>query len=424
MRTLFALVDCNNFYVSCERLFRPELEGRPVVVLSNNDGCVIARSNEAKALGIPMGAPYFRYRPLIEQHGVAVFSSNYGLYGDLSSRVMTILQEMEPEVEIYSIDEAFVLLPDQPCADHAGRAREIRRAVRQCAGIPVSIGIAPTRTLAKIANRFAKKEPVHGGVFDLGGRKDTDALLASVAVEDVWGIGHRHAQRLRRHDIRTALDLKNSDDEWIRKQLTVAGLRTVMELRGIPCITPDQQPVPRKSVVSSRSFRRPVSSPAELREALSTYVSIAAAKLRREGLAATILHVFIRTSPHRTGQPQHAGHVTLTLDEATAATPVLIRAARKGLQRIHRPGHAYQKAGVMLTGLTTAGRVQRHLFRPSPGDSAPLLEAMDRINDRWGRDTLRYASCGIDRPWRMAQDRKSPAYTTRWDELPLVRAST
>ncbi len=423
MNTVFALVDCNNFYASCERLFRPELEGRPVVVLSNNDGCVIARSNEAKALGIPMGAPYFKHRSIIEKNRVEVFSSNYALYGDLSQRVMSILQQLEPEVEIYSIDEAFIRLPVSRNVNLTEHALDIRKKIKQYTGIPVSIGIASTKTLAKVANRIAKKNPGCQGVFDLSAGEDVDELLAGIEVGDIWGIGRRHTEKLNRQGVMNGLDLKNSNDEWIREHLSVVGLRTVMELRGIPCIPLDHEPVPRKSVVCSRSFRKPVFSLSDLEEAVSCYVSTAAEKLRQEGLAAGNLHVFVRTNRHRTNLPQHSGTLMVRLQQPTASTPVLIRAALEGLKKIYKNDFAYQKAGVMLTELTEPGMVQQNLFEPLPVSNGAVMGALDEINSRWGRSTLQYASSGIAKPWRMAQDRKSPAYTTSWSELPVVRAS-
>lgn len=423
MNSVFALVDCNNFYASCERLFRPELGGRPVVVLSNNDGCIIARSNEAKALGLPMGAPYFQNKATIDKHRVEVFSSNYALYGDLSHRVMSTLQQLEPEVEIYSIDEAFIRLPLSRAFNLAGHGRFLRKTIKRDVGIPVSIGIAPTKTLAKIANRIAKKNEGLQGVFDLTACENPDSLLAGIEVGDIWGIGRRNAEKLNRQGIFTALDLKKSNDEWIREQLTVVGLRTVMELRGIPCIPIDHQPTPRKSVVCSRSFRKPVFSLTDLEEAVSSYVSVAAEKLRAEGLKAMNLHVFVRTNRHRTNRPQHAATLMVGLAQPTSSTPALIRAARQGLKKIYKTGYGYQKAGVMLTELTGGGMVQQNLFQALPRENGAVMEALDEINSRWGRNTVQYASAGIVKPWCMSQERKSPAYTTRWDQLPVVRAS-
>lgn len=422
MKTVFALVDCNNFYVSCERLFRPELEGRPVVVLSNNDGCIIARSNEAKALGIPMGAPYFKNRSFIEKNKVKVFSSNYVLYGDLSQRVMSILQQAEPEVEIYSIDEAFIRLPKSNGVNLTEYARSLRKTVKKNIGIPVSIGIAPTKTLAKIANRIAKKEPRRQGVLDLTNCDSLDVLLAGIPVGDIWGIGRRNREKLNRQNIVTALDLKNGDDEWIRKHLSVVGLRTVMELRGTPCIPIDDEPTSRKSVVCSRSFRKAVSSLADLGEAVASYVSIAAKKLRQEGLMAANLQVFILTNRHRTDLPQHSGSLMIRLRQPTASTPDIIKYALQGLKRIYKNDFAYQKAGVMLTELTNKGKIQQNLFQPPPPNNGAVMDALDRINNRWGGNTIQYASSGIAKPWRMSQEHKSPAYTTSWKELPVVQA--
>jgi DNA polymerase V len=424
MKTIFALLDCNNFYASCERLFNPALTGRPVVVLSNNDGCIIARSNEAKALGIPMGAPYFKNRALIKKHDVQVFSSNYALYGDLSLRVMSTLQQIEPEVEIYSIDEAFIRLPHSPPSGITEHALYLRKKIKRDVGIPVSIGIGATKTLAKAAGAIAKKEPGHGGVFTMMDGKNQDKLLAGIPVTDIWGIGRRNSKKLHQHGILTGLDLKNSDDAWIRQHLSVVGLRTVMELRGIPCIPLDHEPAPRKSVVCSRSFRKPVFTLTDLGEAISSYVTIAAEKLRHQGLAAANLHVFLRTSPHRKDLPQHSETRMMRLDQPTSSTPALIRQALRGLKKIYRNGFAYQKAGVMLTGLTGAGMRQQNLFQSLPGDDSAVMAALDRINSRWGRDTVHYASSGLARPWSMCREHKSPAYTTSWNELPIVRASS
>ncbi len=418
----FALIDCNNFYVSCERLFRPCLRDRPVVVLSNNDGCIIARSNEAKALGIPMGEPYFKARTLLRQNDVRVFSSNYALYGDLSCRVMAVLQEEEPEVELYSIDESFVRLRPQHGRSMTERGRELRATVGRQVGIPVSIGMGSTRTRAKIATGIAKKYPGYGGVFDLESCSDPDAVLAATRVGKVWGIGRKSTARLAGYGIHTALDLKESDREHIGKLLGLTGLKTMMELRGEPCITLEQGPPARKSIVSSRSFRNPVTGLDDLREAVACYISIAARKLRAQGLAAGHLHVFLSTSRHRTDIPRFSGSLARSTGEATSSTPRLLELGGQLLERLYRPGYQYNKAGIMLTELGPASMRQQHLF--VTGDDKrdkPLMQALDRINDRWGRDTLRYASSGLRRGWSMKQQWKSPAYTTRWSELPLVR---
>ncbi|PKN23385.1 MAG: SOS mutagenesis and repair protein UmuC [Deltaproteobacteria bacterium HGW-Deltaproteobacteria-3] len=423
MAQIFALLDCNNFYVSCERLFNPRLEGRPVVVLSNNDGCIIARSNEAKALGIKMGEPFFKCRGLIAAHQIQVFSSNYPLYGDLSQRVMDVLCQLEPEVEVSSIDEAFFRMPQANEESLLENGRNIRATVKKQVGIPVSIGFGPTKTLAKIANRIAKKHPEHGGVFVLPDQ-GLDALLATIEVGDVWGIGQRQTQKLFACGIRTALDLKNGNDTWLRKHLTVTGLRTAMELRGISCLPLEESPPSRKSVTSSRSFGQPVTDLAWLREALSSYIAIAAEKLRVEGLKTGCVQVYLTTNRFREGEPQYANSKTITLSIHTSSTLELIHYADEVLRQLYRPGYAYKKVGVVLMDLVPAGHVQAHLFLTPPKGQEALMGAMDQINRRWGKDTLHSAAAGLLRPWKMKQGKRSPLYTTSWQELPVANASS
>lgn len=423
-KTVFALVDCNNFYVSCERLFRPSLRNLPVVVLSNNDGCIIARSNEAKALGIGMGDPYFKKKAFLRRHGVQVFSSNYALYGDLSFRVMSILQQEEPEVEVYSIDESFVQIPPRHEQSMTGRALELKERIGRCVGIPVSIGIGSTKTLAKIATSVAKKYPVYHGVFDLERCPDPDKVLAVIKVNKIWGIGRQSGRKLNQQGIFTALDLKKSDERRIRKLLGLSGLRTLMELRGESCIMLEQCPPARKSIVSSRSFRKPITELQDLKEAVSHYISIAAGKLRDQGLAAANLHVFLATSRFRTDMPRFSGSRMITLSQTTSCTPTLIRAGLRELADLYKPGYPYNKAGIMLTGISRAAMQQQNLFLAAEDPrSKALMAALDRVNDRWGRDVLRYGSSGLSREWSMKQAWKSPAYTTNWGELPLVRAT-
>jgi len=420
---IFCLVDCNNFYASCERLFRPELADKPVVVLSNNDGCIIARSNEAKKLGLGMGLPYFKYESLIRRHRVTVFSSNYALYGDISQRVMDTLMQLEPEVEIYSIDEAFIALPHGRHVDLNTYAHSLKATIDRYTGIPVSIGCGPTKTLAKIAGRLAKKDPGAQGVFNIIDHHDPDSLLAGIDVNDVWGIGSRHAARLKNQGIRTALQFKNCDDAWLKKTLTITGLRTAMELRSIPCIALQETPPARKSIATSRSFGTPVESLASLQEAVATYTTQAAFKLRNAKLLAGVIHVFLRTNSFKKEQPQYCASRTFTLPAPTSHTPLLIGAAGRLLRAIYRSGYLYQKAGVLLTGLTPAGYQQMDLFSPPDRRDNSLMQAMDKINSRWGRDTIHSAATGFDRSWHHRQLRKSPAYTTRWTELPTVKAS-
>lgn len=421
MKKYFALVDCNNFYVSCERLFQPGLNGRPVVVLSNNDGCIISRSNEAKALGIAMGTPFFKCQELLAKHEVAVFSSNYALYGDLSRRVMAVLHRLEPEVEVYSIDEAFLHLYEMHGKTPEAYGREIRRRVSRCTGIPVSIGIGPTKTLAKIAGRIAKKDPGHGGAFAVD-TEAADAVLRRCDVSDVWGIGQRKTEWLHLRGIRTAWDLKNCDDAWLRRHLTVTGLRVAMELRGCSCIELADCPVSKKSIASSKSFGYQVESPGELREALATYVETAAAKLRAQHALANSLEVSLSTNRFSAASPHYSGRQVVTLPQATASSTVLIRHALAALDRLYKPGLRYQKTGIVLFGLVPEKYCRPGLFSPPDRESGPLMAALDTINGRWGRQTIQHAVAGFVKPWRNRQEMKSRAYTTRWQDLPLVKA--
>jgi len=421
MKKIFALVDCNNFYASCERVFNPSLEGRPVVVLSNNDGCIIARSNEAKALGIKMGQPIFQCRELVAKEGVHVFSSNYSLYGDLSRRVMETLASFTPDMEVYSIDEAFLDLTGI-AGDLTEYGTTIRKTVKQWVGIPVSIGIGTTKTLAKAAARAAKKVPGCAGVFDITGREE-DALAAT-SVDDVWGVGRQYARFLRRQGILTALDLRNAPDAWVKKHMTVMGLRTVLELRGVSCLELDEAEPPKKAILCSRSFGRRVYRLAELEEAAAAYATRAAEKLRSQGSAASAMQVILMEFPFNDGHPKTRICQT-AIPVATSHTPDLIRCAKALLRRIYHKGPAYRKVGVMLTGIVQRGQVQLNLFHANREGEKELrlMDTLDKVNRRWGRGTLSYAASGFERPWWMRQTRKSPLFTTSWKDLPRVRAS-
>lgn len=423
MPPVFALVDCNNFYASCERVFSPTLEGKPIVVLSNNDGCVVARSNEAKALGIGMGIPEFQIRPLLRAHRVHVFSSNYTLYGDMSQRVMETLEQFSPDLEVYSIDEAFLSLSGFTSRNLTEYGRTIRTTVKRWTGLPVSVGIAETKTLAKIANRVAKRTLDTGGVFDLLACPDRDALLSRVAVEDVWGIGPNHARLLNQHGITTALQLREADDQWIRKHLGIVGVRLVYELRGRSCLELEECPPPKQGITCSRAFGKLISTLAEMEEAVSVYTSRVAEKLRRERLTATVLTVFLTTNEFKEG-PQYSNALALKLPLVTDTTSELIGFALQGIRAIYRDGYLYKKAGVLLTGLVPASQTQADLFDSQDrGRSKRLMSALDSINDRWGAGTLQYASSGITKAWKTQFHRRSPAYTTHWDELPVAHAS-
>jgi DNA polymerase V len=418
MSPVFALVDCNNFYVSCERVFQPFLENVPVLVLSNNDGCAIARSNEVKALGVKMGTPFFQMRELIERHRVRVYSSNYTLYGDMSRRVHDILAALAPASEEYSIDESFLQLDG--IDDAAGHARQIRRTVRQWTGIPVSIGIGPTKVLAKVANHIAKRQPQHGGVFALPA--DYDPYLAAFPVGDLWGIGPRYAAMLKRHGIQTALELKQAPDAFVRQKMTVAGHRLLQELRGVSCLSLEEVEPQRKSICCSRSFGRGVTELTELREAVCSYITRAAEKLRRRQLAASYLSVFIRTNQFN-ADPKYSGGRGATISPATNNTLTLNHLAQQLLLRCYEKGFRYWKAGVLLEGLAAVDCVQGDLFQAadSPRQQA-LMRAWDRVNQRFGRGAVQLAGQGLQARWQMRRERLSPRFTTCWEELPRVKA--
>ena len=419
---VLALVDCNNFYASCERVFNPKLDHQPVVVLSNNDGCIIARSNEAKALGFAMGDPYHLNRDKIRQHKVKVFSSNYALYGDMSRRVMSTLATHALDVEIYSIDEAFLSLDGFKHRGLNSYASSIRSAVKRTTGIPVSIGIGSTKTLAKIANRLAKKLPGSEGVFNLL-ESDVDEMLAQVDVADVWGIGRQWAAWLKGQGINTALDFKRADPKRIRARMTVVGEKIVSELNGESCLDLELVAPPQKGITVSRSFGRQLSDRAMIRQALLQFVDRAGEKLRRQNLQAKRLSVFLMTSPFAEDGPFYSNSITRKLLFPTDYTPDLIDAAATILEKIYRPGLAYQKCGVMLTDLVPAVRTRHDLFDERDRQKqSRLMKALDAINSEHGARTIHFGNLGGTRPqWAMRDGFRSPRYTTRWGEIPLVR---
>ncbi|MBU0741378.1 translesion error-prone DNA polymerase V subunit UmuC [bacterium] len=426
MSRVFALIDCNNFYVSCERVFDPRLRDVPVVVLSNNDGCVIARSAEAKEMGIPMAAPFFEFRRLAQHKKVKVFSSNYALYGDMSARVMRTLAEFTPRLEIYSIDEAFLDLSGNGRRDLIAYGREIAATVRRATGIPVSVGLGPTKVLAKIANRIAKRNPETGGVLDftaLGPHRE--AHLAQIDVKDVWGIGRRWSERLRQLGISTALDLREADPHQIRRRLSVVGERIVRELRGTSCLALEDAPPKKQQIMTSRTFGERVTDHRSMREAMGTFTARTAEKLREQRSRARALTVFITTSPFNEREPRYSNSATRALPGATRDSGELIAAAIDALDEIWKPGYRYMKAGVMLLDLVPESHDQGALFAaPQPrsrGRSSSLMDVLDRLNRDLGRGTVRYATEGLRKAWRMKQEHRSPAYTTRWDQLPVVR---
>jgi DNA polymerase V len=425
MKDRIALVDCDNFYVSCERVFNPRLKDKPVVVLSNNDGCIVARSQEAKAVGIPMGAPFFQYQKLIQNNKVKVYSSNYALYGDMSKRVMDTLKRFSPNVEIYSIDEAFLDLTGFSDKNPIEYGTLIRETIKQHIGIPVTIGIAPTKVLTKIATRIAKKDKSLNGVFDITRHPKIDDLLKTIAVEDIWGIGKQYTKLLNSQGILSAKDLKYASPKWIQKHLTIVGLRILKELNAEPCIPLEELPPPRKGIICSRSFGKPVETLEAISEAISEYVSRAAQKLRAQNSAASFLHVYVSTSPFKP-QPQYSNAISSTFLTPTSFTPELIRIAKGCIKQIYQPGYQYREAGVFLGGLISQSRVQLSLFSKIDSQQrdkrTALMASLDQINKRLGSNTIQVASQGTKKVWKMNQSSVSPHYTTRWQEIPVVKA--
>ncbi|STR44791.1 Y-family DNA polymerase [Iodobacter fluviatilis] len=422
---MIALVDVNNFYVSCQRVFEPKLMGKPVVVLSNNDGCVVARSAEVKALGIKMGAPWHQLRDFAQQEGIIARSSNYALYADMSHRVMTILSRFSPNQEIYSIDECFLSFDGQ-LQDHTKLAQDIRQTVLQWTGLPVCVGIAPTKTLAKLANHIAKKQAPFDGVCEwqkLSESQQTEQMQ-SMDASEVWGIGRKISERLAREGVHTIADLRAANAEQIRKRYSVVVQRTVHELRGIPSIELEESTPDKQQILCSRSFGQAIYTEQELGEAISTYISRAAEKLRKQGSVAGSLAVFIRTNPFRPKDPQYSQHILIPLTQASDDTLLLTRAAMWVLKRIYRTGFTYAKAGVMLCDLQPHTAVQGHLFLQTadPIKRAALNKVMDDINRQWGRGSIRVASAGFNQGWKMRQKTLSPYWTTRWEDLPVVKA--
>ncbi|QZA82269.1 Y-family DNA polymerase [Deefgea piscis] len=424
--TMIALVDVNNFYVSCQRVFEPKLIGKPVVVLSNNDGCVVARSAEVKALGIKMGAPWHQLREFAEQEGIIARSSNYALYADMSHRVMTILNRFSPNQEIYSIDECFLSFDGLP-QDHTELGQEIRRTVLQWTGLPVCVGIAPTKTLAKLANHTAKKQAPFNSVcewFKLSPGQQ-DAQMQSLAASEVWGIGRKISERMALEGIHTIADLRAANADQIRQRYSIVVQRTVHELRGIPSIELEESTPDKQQILCSRSFGQTIYTEQELGQAISTYIARAAEKLRKQGSVAGSLAVFIRTNPFRPKDPQYSQHILVPLTQASDDTLLLTRAALWVLKRIYRTGFAYAKAGVMLCDLQPRTAVQGHLFLQTadPIKRAALNKVMDDINRQWGRGSIRVASAGFNHGWKMRQNRESLHWTTRWAEIPIVKAN-
>lgn len=420
---VFALVDCNNFYASCEKLFRPDLKDTPVVVLSNNDGCVVARSREAKSLGIKMGVPAFQIKAEMQRHGILAFSSNYALYADLSNRVMRTLEEMAPRVEVYSIDEAFLDLTGiESAISLVEFGQQVRERIGHWIGITVCVGIAPTKTLAKLANHAAKKYPATQGVVDLTNPDRQRRLLALVPVDDVWGVGRLLSKRLNALGITTALDLANASPRAIRDQFSVVLERTVRELNGESCIELEEIPPTKKQIVCSRSFGVKITQFELLREAVCEYATRATEKLRKEQQQAKVLTVFIRTSPFKDNEPQYSNSASGELLIPSCDTRDFIELANHLLKRIWKDGFRYAKAGVMLSDFYDPGMFQPGLFDDvsTRSNSQQLMSVLDTINQS-GAGKIFFAGQGTKKDWSMKREHLSPAYTTRWDQLPRVK---
>lgn len=419
-----ALIDGNNFYVSCQRVFDPSLNGKPVVVLSNNDGCAVARSNEVKALGVPMGAPWFKFKDLAKQHGIIAYSSNYALYASMSNRMMSILRQFSPDQEIYSIDESFLDLTGFQSRDLIAYGQQIRQRVLKWIGLPVCVGIGSTKTLAKLANHCAKKQPNFNGVcnFNEMTQNDLNQIFSEIEVGEVWGVGRKLAPKLNGLGINTVLELKQADPERLRQLFSVVMEKTIRELNGTVCIELEEVAPAKKQIVSSRSFGYPVQDYNSLAESITLYVSRAAQKLRKQHSFTGSVYVYIRTSPFKENDSFYSNGLTIPMPTPTDDTRQLVNVALWGLKRIYKPNFNYAKAGVMLSELVPAEGVQSDLFstaQTSP-KSEKLMVTMDAINKKMGKESIKLASEGFKRPWKMKQESKSPSFTTRWEDLMRV----
>lgn len=419
---MYALVDCNNFYCSCERLFDPALANRPIIVLSNNDGCAIARSEEAKELGIVMGTPAFMIQDLIKNKNIAVFSSNYTLYGDISDRVMQTIGSFVPRMEIYSIDEAFLDLADMSYTDLLRLGSDIRKTVMRNIGIPVTIGIAPTKTLAKMANRYAKKKHKEVGVFWAANKELVHEMLLSTEVGDVCGIGHQHALFLKRHGFHTALALSSAPEEWVRVNMSVVGQRILNELQGTPALEWDFEPPTKKNICTSRSFANLLTNKSIILEAICNHAAACARKLRSQHSCCRIVHVFISTNPHKTEESQYVRSINIEMETATNNTNEIIKHAARGFEMIYKQGYSYMKCGVIVNDLIPEDQVQHSMFdntnRPR---SKTVMNTLDKINKSLGKEIVRFAVQGYEKKWRLKAEWLSPCYTTNIDHILKVK---
>jgi DNA polymerase V len=420
---MYGLIDCNNFYASCERVFNPSLNGKPIVVLSNNDGCVIARSNEAKVLGIPMGEPAYKLKELIESNQVHVFSSNYVLYGDMSHRVMTTIASFVPDMEIYSIDEAFLLFDGFENIDLKEFGEKIVRTTVRNTGIIVSLGIAPTKTLAKVASKFAKKYKAYNGVCVIDSDEKREKALKLLEIGDVWGIGRRYTKKLQYYSINTAWDFTQRTKSWVRHTMGVTGERTWLELCGTPCIE-IERPASKKSICTSRSFGEKLTELSAVSEAVANFAASCAEKLRKQHSYAGVIMVFLQTNPFATNQPQYSNQVVIPLQVPTSDTTELINQALRGLKSIFREGYRFKKAGVIVSEIVPERPVQGDLFDNRNREKFnKVMSVMDELNASYGRQKVKIAAQGFDRKWKLKNEKLSPCYTTNLSDIIVVNSS-
>ena len=419
---MFVLVDCNNFYASCERVFQPQWEGKPVVILSNNDGCVIARSNEAKALNIPMGAPAFKYKQQFKQQGVKVFSSNYPLYGDMSNRVMTILEKYTPNLEIYSIDEAFLQFKGFDLFNLEQEGQRMRKQVRKWTGIPVSVGIAPTKALAKIANKIAKKFVKRTqGVYAIDTEEKRIKALQWTKIGDVWGVGRKHKIRLEAIGVCNALQFTQLPDAWVRKHMNVLGLRLKKDLSGVSSIQLEEIILIKKGIATTRSFEGTITQFSDLEERISTFATSCAEKMRKQRSSCNALLVFVRSDPHKKGDFPYRNSCVLPLPYATNSSILLSKHAVMGLQKIFKKGVHYKKAGVMIMGLIPTEKRQLSIFQNNNNKHLTLMQSVDRIHKRFGPHRIKLANQDLNRTWKMKQEHLSQRFTTELNEIITIK---
>ncbi|MBW8199641.1 Y-family DNA polymerase [Flagellimonas abyssi] len=419
---MFALVDCNNFYASCERAFQPQFNNVPVGILSNNDGCFISRSDEAKELGLPMGAPEFKYRQFCKENGIKVFSSNYPLYGDMSTRVMNILGTFTPNMEVYSVDEAFLKFDGFKSYDFNIYGREIQRTVQKCTGIPISIGIAPTKGLAKVANKIAKKLKTRtGGVYVIDSDERRIKALKWTKIESVWGIGRGNQKRLQTKNIKTAYDFTQLSDEWVRKQMAIIGLRLKKDLEGIPTLDLDDDTRDKKAIATTRSFESTYSDIENIKERVSTFATSCAEKLRNQGSSCNYLVVLLRSDRHKKNEPQDKSSLIVTLPYATDSSLTISNYAVKAAVALFKPGIKYKRAGVIVSGLVPTNEKQLDLFLSENPKHHKLMKVMDGINDKYGIQKMKIANQDLERTWKMRQKHLSPKYTTNINDIIKVK---